>query len=230
MTTSNGALEAVFSKIIESDHSAAFIPICLYSRNLLRVPQVRNLIQIINVTDIKACFVVADYLHGLNMMLRGYRSETSKRKADVAGQNLVKMVKKITASEEAHKVEVLRWEEVAVRPSFGVLLDNIEKSFATTKALADLAEQFVQFQKGRTEWELDEQATKIERHYLCSEIAMSVYMTEMAGHCCELWEEPPTPGGPDPLGEIYRCYPQHLREWTGRSTPCRTLYRLPATW
>src|SRR5438105_5068473 len=79
MTQVNEGLNALFSKLANNGHPSVFIPICLYSRNLLRVDQVEKLIQTLDRFEIRATFVIADYLHGLNLMLRGYRDETSRR-------------------------------------------------------------------------------------------------------------------------------------------------------
>src|SRR4051812_10538361 len=129
MMLANQGLTSLFSKIVNDGHSSAFIPICLYSRNLLRVSQVETLVQTLEQFGIRVTFVIADYLHGLNLILRGYRSETSQRKAKVAGENLQKMVRKVLARKKGGVVSVYRWAEIAMESEFHALLADVETSF-----------------------------------------------------------------------------------------------------
>jgi hypothetical protein len=123
-----------------------------------------------------------------------------------------------------------RWNGIAGDSQFATLYAGIEHCFTNSPELKKIADEFAAFQGHRTGWNMNDETRLLEQKYLFSEVAMSIFMTECRGFCCEVWERDPAGPGPDPLGYLYSNFRAEISAWTGNSEPCRTLYRLPSDW
>lgn len=204
--------------------TSVFIPVCFYTKRLLKRSYVAALLEALDRYAIQVRFLFADYLHALNLRIRGFSLETAGLRAKRAGTNNRNMYRKLLPNSAT---ELLVWNDVARRPDFRRFHDAVKNLYVVDAPFALALKRFVSFQQKRSRWDLTGDNETIEHEYLLSEIAMSIIVTEVDGYTCEIWDQQELPNF-DPIRYLYDERSVFLLNALGVTRLRRTVLLLPA--
>lgn len=188
----------------------AFIPVCLYSNGFFLVKEnLRFFLHVFSDCS-ELLFVIVDKLYGNNLLIKEkVQDEEQARKAyKERGEHIFLHVKNtIQDYVESHlvqtKYQIYRWNDIADRQEYIKLLNRILSVFNSNMNLKYYSDMFIIHNLTKMTDRITQKKMELEREYLFSEIAMSIYLTEILGYENELWEKPLSEYLPDPLDILY---------------------------
>lgn len=202
----------------------AFVPICLYSNGFfLAKEHVQSFLQYyINYDEI--LFVIVDKLYGHNLLIKNkvLTIETARMAYEKRGQDIFYLIrncvrKHVTMKKPATNYVIKYWNEIADSNEYLYLKDKIIYEFDNNSNLKSHSEKFIEENLIRMINRIDDDKKDLERDYLFSEIAMSIYLTEFCGFTDEIWEKKQLDSLQDPIEVLYQEEPEILKKIIGKN-------------
>ena len=187
-----------------SDH--VFAPICLYTNSLFKTrDKATQFIDKYIVSTSNALVLVCDTLHAYSLMVRhSYDCKKAKRKAQRQGESQHQMMSKLLRNVPNRKaIRLCRWDEIASDAGYTEVMERIESALTRDDEFRGIIAGFCAAHVRRLSYGRTGPIAEWERRYVLSEIAMSVYVTEILGYWHEVWENVPGPELVDPLTYLY---------------------------
>lgn len=185
-----------------------FVPVCLYPHTKYRTQSgVTALFEKFELQRHDHLIVVADRLLVLDRLVTGrhWSIPGAFEKARREASQIVSLIRRTSHRFRAQaRGRIVYWDEVAETKDFKRFAEVLRGEVLADPVLSSAIERFTikhvnRFGAGSAPG-LEQ---GYEREYLLSEVCMSIFCTEMMGFWTEVWERPPPPDMPDPLGLIY---------------------------
>ncbi len=199
-----------------------FIPVCLYPHTKYRARSgVEALFAKYGLHQHEYLIVVADRLLVLDRLVTGryWTVGSAARKARREAEQIATLIKRTARKLGADGCgRIVLWDEIAEGCDYLEFAQRLQHAVLADRRLGAAIAEFVarrveRFGLGRE----PDRECEYEREYLLSELAMSVYCTEMLRFSVEVWERPPAADTPDPLKLLYDHGRELLRAVTGRA-------------
>ncbi len=177
-------------------------------------------------SSLSSLILMCDDLQAYNLIIKGrsYSIDEAFIKAKRQGENMMKMILNVQKQfNNVESVHIAKWMDIASENKYLALLKSIKKLLRLDKGLRDFVDEFVTLHVQKFRWKVDKEALEWEERYLLQEITMSIYVTEILEYSRELWETPPNPNFPDPIGYLYESRPELVQMLVGNKTLKRKL-------
>lgn len=204
-----------------------FIPICLYAKTAYKRKENMQYIFSKYIQQSKTSLIlICDDLHAYNLIIMNRCSSIDEafKKAKSQCENLQAMISNIHKRfNNKDNVRIAKWNDLTRENKYIRLFDGLRRFVKQDKKLREIVDEFVALHVQKFLWRIDQEALKWEERYLLEEIAMSIYVTEILGYPRELWETPPNPKFPDPIGYLYETRTDLIQMLVGNTTLNRKL-------
>ena len=205
-----------------------FIPVCLYPHTRYRTRRgIEDLIAKFRLAEFDHLIVVADHLLALDKIVTGrfWNEAAVFEKTRREGGDVFRLIGKVARSEEASdRCRLAYWDEVAESDAFVRFRNRLLAACHGAPDFMAVIERFVDGRVARFGMGADpERERRAEFDYIIGELSMSVYCTEVLGYWNEIWERPLEAGAIDPLGIVYRDFPDIVTTACQRSRTRRRL-------
>jgi hypothetical protein len=204
----------------------AFVPICSYSRRLHARVSATHALALVTNQFSESLILIADSLQEINLMRKGLSPSVAARNANIDASNLTSMCNTIVRSNGWKNLAIVRMSEVLASEDLQRIRDALLWALQREPAFTREAQRFTSWAARKFSWEPVAHAGALEMEYLRSEALVSLYVTEVLGYTCEIWEKLPGPAVPDPLAVAYEAASKSLCIVLQKNTLQRTVISL----
>jgi hypothetical protein len=213
-----------------ADAKRCYVPVCLYPHTTYRTKAGATLLfDKFLVESEQYLIVIADRLHALDRLVTGrfWNQESVFIKARREAGQVLSLFERIAKRADAGRHgKIVYWDDIAAGEAFERFNRGVRAALSANAALVSSLEAFVKLRVNRFGMGSDHaKEAAFEREYLLSEVAMSMFCTEVLGFSDEIWEKPVAQGAPDPLALIYSDHRDLVARTTGHAA-ARTLHFL----
>lgn len=192
---------------------AAYLPICLYSDLARNKKSLIGAISKIFKIYHKVLIVIADDLHAITKMNRGYRKETALKGARIFSNNLSKIIENEFSNEiSSGKICILFWRQLQGEKGFRDIQRIIIEQYEGNWLFRKVCDDFCRYSIRKISLPYSKFVFDNELRYLFEEICGSIFSTEILGYAHEIWERIPASGNLDPIKFIYTALNEKLKE------------------
>ncbi|MCZ6834848.1 MAG: hypothetical protein O7G85_03660 [Planctomycetota bacterium] len=211
-------MKALYGTIMDlpQDDARFFMPVCLYSQVL----KCRCNIELVLRPRLEAggsgLLLVCDEIHALNLQMRhGLEASTAIQKAEQQGLELTRMLRHLLDQNNWNSsVHLHRWRDLSRDPDYQRIRENMGRKLDRCLSLSREVDRFVE--TSLLKFGGPDSSSTLERNYLLSEMAMTMFIAEFKSCRLHLWERLPTQPDPDPIGLMYRDHLDFVRLITGK--------------
>lgn len=199
-----------------------FIPVCLYPHTKYRTAAgVKALFEKYRLRDHDHLMVVADRLLVLDRLVTGryWTVPLAISKAAQEAKQVLSLINRISIKAGARtRGTIVCWNEIAETARYAEFSQRLQKAVLSDRMLAESIHEFVERRVSRFgPGSSPERERGYEKEYILSEVAMSVFCSEILGFSNEVWERPPQANTPDPLKLIYSQRRELIARLTGHA-------------
>jgi hypothetical protein len=211
---------------IDAEAMRYYVPVCLYPHTKYRTKAGATFLFERFLADSEQyLIVIADRLYALDRLVTGrywnYDSVFIKARRE-AGEVMSLFERIAKRAGAARNGKIVYWDDIAAGEAFKRFAGGVRTELSANAALLSSLEAFVKLRVDRFGMGSDHaKEAEFEREYLLSEVAMSMYCTEVLGFSTEVWEKPVSQGVPDPLGLIYSEHRDLVARTTGHAAARR---------
>jgi hypothetical protein len=211
---------------IRADVNRYYVPVCLYPHTKYRTKAGATFLFERFLADSEQyLIVIADRLYALDRLVTGrywnYDSVFIKARRE-AGEVRSLFERVARRADAAGNGKIVYWDDIAAGDAFKRFATGVRTELSANAALVSSLEAFVKLRVDRFGMGSDHaKEAEFEREYLLSEVAMSMFCTEVLGFSTEVWEKPVSQGAPDPLGLIYSDHRDLVARITGHAAARR---------
>ncbi len=210
------------------DRPRYFIPVCLYPHTRYRTRQgIRDLIAKYRLAEFDHLIVVADHLLALDNIVTGrfWNQNTVFEKARRESKDVFRLIKKTSGKENARgHCRLAYWDDIAATDPFAAFRSRLVEGCRANAAFMAVVDRFIDERVERFGMGANRNRERhAEFQYIIGELSMSIYGTEILSYWNEIWERPLAADAADPLGILYKDYPDIVMRACGRPRTKRRL-------
>lgn len=206
-----------------------FIPICLYNQSFyFQKKNIEYLYTHFLKNYPKSLLFIADDLKAYNFLIKDEKIDRNiaLEIARKQGTEIKNMVENTLKKFNDKSVRITKWIDLEETLAFKTIFQNVKNEIKTDSDLEIIVEQFIKYNLHKFGVNKNSESKIYERLYIHSEIAMSIFITEVLGYPTELWDKLPEINSPDPLKYLFENKRDVIKRITGKTNLDRRLLTL----